>query len=54
MKFDDIVEMIKEVKDPYKKKEILVKVISVLKKQLDILNKMWNKLDMSEEDDGER
>ena len=54
MKFDDIVDMIEKIKDPYKKKEVLVKVISVLKKQLGIVNEMWQHLDMSEEmEDGE-
>jgi len=54
MKFDEIVEMIEGIKDPHKKRDLLVEVILVLKNQLEILNKMWNHFDMSEEDDGER
>ena len=52
MKFDEIVEMIEGIKDPHKKRDLLVEVILVLKNQLEILNKMWNHFDMSEEDDG--
>ena len=54
MKFDEIVEMIEGIKDPCKKRDLLVKVISILKKQLGILNDIWKHLDMSEVDNGER
>ena len=53
MKFDEIVEIIEKIKDPCKKRDVLTRVTLVLKKQLGVLNEMWGRLDMDEEDNGE-
>lgn len=53
MKFDEIVEMIEGIKNPCKKRDILVKVTVIVKRQLGVLNKMWDHLNIGEEDNGE-
>lgn len=53
MKFDEIVEMIEGIKDPCKKRDILVKATLIVKKQLGVLNKMWDHLNIGEEDEND-